>query len=77
MNEVAKRLAIKYGLDHRPGQDEVRRWRDEARRCLQEGRDPEEAGRFAASKVFSDFGTVIFKAEADTIEALLRAAEEK
>ena len=75
MTDAAHGLRIKYGLTHNPTDGEVRLWAQRTRQFANQGLPLEQAGMQAAQQVFRDFRTMVFKSEADTIEALLRAAE--
>lgn len=75
MSDVAHNLRIKYGLTNQPTDDQVKLWAQVTRRLATQGLSQEQAGAAAAQQVFPDFRTMVFKSEADTIEALLRAAE--
>ena len=77
MHSASHGLMLKYGLNHGPTADEVRRWREETERLIQQGVASEDAGRKAAEKIFADFATMFYKSQADTIAALLAAAKDK
>lgn len=77
MTDVAHGLYIKYGLQHRPTDNEVRQWRDQANHLIRLGHGAEQAGAVAAKDVFWDYNTMVYASEADTITALLRAAASK
>lgn len=70
-------LRIKYQIGHVPEEDEADRWARRTEELLDEGLHPEEAGGQAASEIFPDANSVMLKAEADTIAALLEAARRK
>jgi hypothetical protein len=77
MRDIRISLRIKYKIGHVPDDHEAERWAERTQELIEEGLHPEEAGRQAASEVFPDFDSVILKAEADTIAALLEAARRK
>lgn len=77
MADAAHGLLTKYGLKNRPSEAQVRQWAQLVRRLERQGTSLEQAGLAAARETFPDFKTVVYAAEADTIEALLRAAEGK
>lgn len=77
MSDPAHGLLLKYGLRNRPSDEQVRDWAKITRKLRGEGLSLEQAGATAARQLFPDFKSTVFKAEADTIEALLRAAENK
>jgi hypothetical protein len=77
MAEIADRLRIKYGLRSNPTNAQIVEWARRTRDEIRVGHDPEETGRSVAKIVFPDFGSYTLRAEADTIEALLREAGKK
>jgi hypothetical protein len=77
MRDINIGLRLKYKIGHVPDDDEADRWAERTRELVDAGEHPEEAGRQAASEVFPDFDSVILKAEADTVAALLEAARRK
>ena len=74
---IGHSLLIKYGLRNSPSDSQVADWARLVRKYEQKGYSREDAGRAAAKDLFSDFGTMKYASEADTIESLLRAAEQK
>jgi hypothetical protein len=74
---VSNSLRMKYGLEHSPSEVEISKWVEETERLMNLGHSPEESGEKAAKAVFPDFGTMIYKAQADTIIALLDAAKKR
>lgn len=77
MREIGTGLRIKYRLREAPDEREAARWAERVERLVGDGVDPEEAGRLAADELFEVVPTLILKAEADTIEALLAQARGK
>lgn len=77
MTDAAHGLYVKYGLGHRPTEDEVRAWREATEALIRQGMTANEAGHRAAEQVFADYRTFFYKSEADTIEMLLMKAKEK
>ena len=77
MEDAAQGLRIKYGLSNQPTDAQVKQWVQLVRRLAAQGRTQEQAGAEAAQQIFPDFRTMGYASEADTIEALLRAAEGK
>jgi hypothetical protein len=76
-SDAGRRIRLKYGLSTVPSADQVDLWARRTRQYISAGADREVAGQQAAQDLFPDFGTHVFATEADTIEALLRAAESK
>ena len=74
---AANSLKIKYGLGHSPSSFEVSNWVRETEKLIAAGYSPEDAGKLAANNVFPDAGTYVFKAQADTIIALLAEAKKR
>ena len=77
MADAGANLRIKYGLRSDPSSTSIARWAQLARSYINSGQKPEDAGHLAAKLVFPDYKTHVYASEADTIEALLRAAEGK
>lgn len=77
MRELGPALRIKYRLDEIPTEEQAREWARQVEKLISQGFEPEEAGRVAARYLFTINENLIFKAEADTIEALLNRAREK
>lgn len=77
MADTAHGLYVKYGLGHRPTEDEVGAWWEAADALISQGVALEEAGQRAAETVFPDYRTYFYKSEADTIEMLLMRAKDK
>jgi hypothetical protein len=77
MAAASHELMIKYGLAHTPSDAEVAQWAALARQLIRQANAPEIAGEIAAKQLFVDFRTRHYASQADTIEALLRAAEGK
>ncbi|MEP5514804.1 MAG: hypothetical protein ABJP87_07665, partial [Bauldia litoralis] len=70
-------LRINYGLGKEPSDYEVERWARLTRQLISQGRDREAAGEAAAKQLFPDYRTHVYASEGDTIDTLLRLAEEK
>ena len=77
MADTGMGLRIKYGLRTDPSSALITQWAQLTRAHINAGSKPEEAGHLAAKQVFPDYKTHVYASEADTIEALLRAAEGK
>ena len=70
-------LRIKYGLRNDPNSDQALRWARRVRELIRQGNSAEIAGDVVAKELFLDYKTHVYASEADTLEALLRAAEGK
>lgn len=70
-------LRIKYGLRDNPTEIKIRDWARETRKHIDRGVGREQAGETAAKLIFPDYRTHHYAAQANEIEALLRAAEGK
>ena len=77
MRELGPSLRIKYRLEDIPTEEQAREWARHTQELIDKGLTAEEAGRVAARFLFTINESLIFKAEADTIEALLNRAREK
>lgn len=77
MANAANGLRIKYGMESQPTEQQVNLWAQTVIQLINKGSTQEQAGAEAAKKIFPDFGRMIYASEADTIEALLRAAGER
>lgn len=77
MTSIGHSLQIKYGLRQAPSEFDQSRWVNLVRQYINAGMDEEAAGSRAAQLVFSDYQTMLYKSEADTIVALLQAAERR
>jgi hypothetical protein len=77
MANAALALRIKYGLANDPTESKISEWARKTREYQRGGLSLEEAGAAAAKLLFPDYRTRHYASEADTIEALLRAAESK
>jgi hypothetical protein len=75
--EIGERLRIRFGLEKAPSKEQVTEWARLVRHLVVEGQRLDDAGTTAAKQTFPDFGKYVFKTEADTIVALLEAAEKK
>lgn len=75
MADSAHNLRIKYGLRNEPTDAQVKLWARITRQVASQGHSLEASGAAAAKQIFPDYRTVVYASEADTIEALLRAAE--
>lgn len=70
-------LKIKYGLGSDPGASQQSEWARLTRQLINEGHSRDQAGELAAKKLFPDYKTHIYASEADTLDTLLRLAEQK
>ncbi|MGY4313108.1 hypothetical protein [Bradyrhizobium sp. JR3.5] len=70
-------LLIKYGLASEPGEAQTRRWAGRVRELVGKGLSRDAAGEAAAKEIFTDYRTRVYASEGDTIETLLRLAEQK
>ncbi len=70
-------LRIRYGLRSDPGATAQAQWASATRSLIQRGMTRDAAGDAAAKQVFPDYRTHVYASEGDTIETLLRLAEEK
>jgi hypothetical protein len=77
MAAASHQMMIKYGLGHEPTSAEVARWAAIVRQLISQGSEREAAGEHAAKQLFTDFRTRHFASQADTIDTLLRLAEQK
>ncbi|MEA5486447.1 MULTISPECIES: hypothetical protein [Pseudanabaena] len=78
MISLAHALRIKYGLHNDPSDAQIKKWVDRVHFYIDtEGKAGEESGLLAAKEVFSEYGSMAYFSEADTILALLAAAEKK
>jgi hypothetical protein len=77
MAAASHRLMVKYGLGHSPTDAEVARWAAAVRQLINSGSRHEDAGALAARQVFADYNTRKYASQADTLETLLRLAEQK
>jgi hypothetical protein len=55
----------------------VAEWLRVVKQYMENGQSHEEAGHTAAQLLFNDYRTLRYSGESETIEALLRAAENK
>ena len=72
MADAGDRIRIKYGLRNNPTSTQQQQWAAAVERLIGQGHTREEAGRLAAKETFSDFGTMFYASESDTIEMLLQ-----
>ena len=77
MAAVGHGLRLFYGLRVDPTGDQAVEWARLTRRFIQQGHSKDTAGDLAAKQLFSDYRTHFYKAEGDTIDTLLRLAEQK
>lgn len=75
MANAAHGLKIRYGLEQNPSDYLVQRWAQLTRELERQGYKTEDAGSLAAKRTFPDYQTKIYASEADTLVALLQAAE--
>lgn len=76
MADIGTRLRIKYGLENNPTAAQQARWAEVTRSLIRQGYTANQAGTAAAKTLFADFERMIYASEADTIEMLLRKADE-
>ncbi|PXA02850.1 hypothetical protein DDZ13_15020 [Coraliomargarita sinensis] len=69
--QIAQKLKIKYGLRNTPSDSQVENWKSKVELKKKVGLTVETAGRSAAEDIFTDYSTVKYASQADTIEALL------
>jgi len=77
MANAAHGLRIRFGLQHDPTDAQIKQWTQIVKQLKNSGYTADQAGATAAKQVFPDFNTMVYASEADTIEALLRLAENK
>lgn len=77
MSNAAHGLRIRFGLQHQPTDAQVKQWAELVKSLKARGYLADQAGATAAKQIFPDFNTMVYASEADTIEALLRLAENK
>ncbi|MFZ5755452.1 MAG: hypothetical protein ACOY3X_00950 [Pseudomonadota bacterium] len=77
MSDIIHGLFIKYGLRTRPTDAQAAKWAELTNKYIAAGAEKESAGARAAKEIFSDYNTMVYASEADTIEALLRQAQRK
>ena len=77
MTDVAHGLRIRFGLERDPSDSQIRQWLDLTQSLERQGLSREQAAAAAARHIFPDYNTHFYASEADTIEALLRAAKNK
>lgn len=77
MADAGHSLMIKYGLPRAPEASEIERWAALTDRLVAQGNSREQAGRNAASTVFTGFETCKYASMADDIEAILQSAKER
>ena len=77
MSDVANSLRIRFGLQHKPTDAQVKQWAATVKQLKGSGYSTDQAGAIAAQRMFPDFRTMFYASEADTIETLLRLAENK
>ncbi|MCA1512716.1 hypothetical protein [Bradyrhizobium sp. NBAIM01] len=77
MGAASHSLLIKYGLASEPSDLQVRRWADRVRELIRQGMARDAAGDSAAKQIFPDYRTRVYASEGDTIDTLLRLAEQK
>ena len=77
MADVGDRIRIKYGLRNNPSLTQQQQWAAVVERLVSQGHSREEAGRMAAKETFSDFDSLVYASESDTIEMLLQRIRDK
>jgi hypothetical protein len=77
MADISHSLMVKYGLARGPSEALTQIWLRRVRANIADGMDQETAGESAARATFTDFQTRFYASQAETLEALLRAAGNK
>lgn len=77
MAAAGTELRIKYGLGLEPIASKQAEWARLTRQFIDRGYPREQAGDLAAKQLFPDYHTKTYASEADTIDTLLRLAEQK
>lgn len=73
MQDLARRLRVKYGLTNNPTIEQIAKFRRLLDRFTPElDGDADKAGRKAASLAFPDFETMFYGSQGDTLETLLK-----
>lgn len=75
--DISHSLMIKYGLRGGPSEALVQLWLQRVRANIAAGMSQEAAGEAAAKVTFTDFRTHFYASQAETLEALLKAAGNK
>lgn len=75
--EIAWHLKIRYGLERDPVDSEITAWQEATENLIAEGLAPDDAGDQAARFLLPGYRSRVLKAEADNVEALLRALAKK
>ncbi|MCK5214199.1 MAG: hypothetical protein KAR05_02455 [Candidatus Omnitrophica bacterium] len=75
--DLAHSLKIKYGLPNNPSKKKVIIWTAKTNVNIKNGLDAEESGKLAAQETFSDFETMLYGGQADTILSLLAEAKKR
>lgn len=70
-------LLVKYGLAREPDTAATQRWAALVRSLTSGGMNRDAAGESAARQIFPDFRTRVYAGEGDTIDTLLRLADQK
>ena len=77
MADAGNRIKIKYGLRNNPSLAQQREWANIVALFVRQGYSHDQAGQMAAKQLFSDYDTMKYASEGDTIEMLLRQINEK
>lgn len=77
MASISHSLMIKYGLPSGPSQTQSDQWVQLVDALVRQGFSAEDAGRRAASQIFTGFETRVYASEADTIMSLIGRAKDK
>jgi hypothetical protein len=75
MGDIGHKLKIRFGLVSEPSEGLVAEWVRRTESNMAAGLQAETAGERAAREVFPDCGHMAYRAEADTILALLNEAK--
>jgi len=76
MANVGHELMIRYGLSRAATPSESDRWVALTQQLIRQGVGRDEAGRRAADLILPGVGTRFYASESDTIEMLLRKANQ-
>ena len=77
MDSVNNRIKVKFQLQREPTDSEVKSWLRKTDDYNLQYQDREFAAEKAAKEILPGYREAVYKAEADTIDALLGAAREK
>ena len=78
MQDLARRLRVKYGLKNNPTAEQITKFRRLVNKYIPElDGDADKAARKAAALVFPDFETMFYGSQGDTLETLLKLIDSK